>query len=226
MKKIILAAVTLAIGSAAYAQTTTPSTSTASSTSTTKFGIKAGVNLPSYKLTSAADKEVDTESTINFHVTGFADIALGTSFSFQPALSLQGKGAKFFDTKQVNAKDVEVKQNTLAVEIPLNFVGKLPAGPGYLYLGAGPYISANIAGQDKVESNGQNTDTDLKFGDEVGDNLKTTDIGVNVLGGYQFNSGLMLGGGYGYGIRNLAPQGSGYKEINNRVWSFSVGFAF
>ncbi len=103
----------------------------------------------------------------------------------------------------------------------------MAAGPGKLFLGAGPYVAANIAGQNKIQDNsGNKTTSDLKFGSTSADDLKTVDLGLNVLGGYQFNTGLTLGGGYGYGLTNLRPNGNSDNKTSNRVWSFSIGFLY
>ena len=216
MKKLFLVAAAFFIGSAAYAQTST--------VGTTKFGLKAGVNLPKYKFDSD-DSSYETETNTNFHITGYADIPFSEGFSFQPGLSLQGKGGKISDNLG------EVKDNTMSIEIPVNFVGHIPAGPGSFYIGAGPYVGFNISG--KRETTGTifgvaDGERDLNFGNNSDDDLKPVDFGLNGLVGYQFSSGFNIGAGYGLGLSNLYP-GSDPDDngkINNRVLSFSVGFAF
>lgn len=219
MKKLFL----IASGLFFLSQTTNAQTTT-TKTGSTKFGLKAGVNLPSYKQIVGGD-EYDTQSSVNFHVTGYADLPLSTNFYVQPGLSLQGKGSK--STFKLLGNDYKNTYNTMAIEVPVNFVGKVNAGPGKLYIGAGPYAAATIAGNVKSEvNNNTSTTTDLNFGNESGDDQKVFDFGVNFLGGYEFNSGLLLGGGYGYGISNLRPNGDSNNKTNNRVWSFSVGYTF
>ena len=220
MKKVFLLAAAFMIGGAAYAQTGT--------TGTTKFGIKAGVNLPSYKYTNdALNESEDTESSVNFNVTGYADIPVSNFFSVQPGISLQGKGAKYRETENYMEKE-----DVLAIEIPVNLLANLPAGPGHFYLGAGPYAGFNISGKiDRDYDDGvveADYDTDLNIGDDDGDDLKALDFGFNFLAGYQFNSGFNVGAGYGLGLTNLYPGSTSDTNIekNNRLWSFTVGYAF
>ncbi len=214
MKRLFLVAAALVFGGATFAQTT----------GTTRFGLKGGVNLPKYKYVNDANNTSnETESTTNFNLTGYAEIPVSGMFSVQPGISLQGKGAKYFDNGTDKHED-----NVLAIEIPVNLLVNLPVGPGRIYLGGGPYAGFNIAGQKKFDIAGIETERDLKFGDKSGDDLKALDFGFNALAGYQLSSGLNFGAGYGFGLTNLSPgsTSSTNMEKNNRVLSFTVGYAF
>lgn len=209
MKKLLILAIATIIGGTAAAQQ--------------KWGLKAGVNLPKYSFGANDADNPDTETTTNFHVTGYLDAPLSTHFSVQPGISLQGKGGKF-----VESSNFEVEQNTMWIEVPVNLVGKLPVGNmTHVFLGAGPYAGFAISGENKVTTDGNSSETDLDFGDSDTDDLKGMDFGINVLGGVQLNSGLNLGAGYGIGLTDLRPTGSGGEgKTTNRVLSFSVGFSF
>lgn len=213
MKRIILVAVAMVIGGATFAQK-----------GTTTFGLKAGVNLPKYKyVNDNANTSDETKTTTNFHLTGYANVPVSTYFSVQPGVSIQGKGAKYFD----NGTN-QVEDNVLALEIPVNLVANLVAGPGKFYIGAGPYAGFNIAGKRKFISSSSTADRDLVFGDNSGDDLKSIDFGLNFLAGYQLSSGVNFGAGYGLGLTNLKPTSTSSTNVeqNNRVLSFSVGYAF
>ncbi|ADY51574.1 hypothetical protein Pedsa_1003 [Pseudopedobacter saltans DSM 12145] len=217
MKKLFLVAATFIMGSAAYAQT--------SSVGTTKFGLKAGVNLPKYKY-EMNDASTSSEVNTNFHITGYADIPVSSGLSVQPGISLQGKGGK--NSSTILGVETINKMNTMSIDIPVNLVGHIPAGPGNFFIGAGPYVGFNIAGKTKTTIGNTESERDLKFGNGDNDDLKTVDFGLNGLVGYQFTSGFNIGAGYGLGLSNLYP-GSDPNDngkINNRVLSFSVGFAF
>ncbi|WP_207424822.1 porin family protein [Desertivirga brevis] len=220
MKKIALLAVAFLAGTATFAQST-------STTSTgTKWGLKAGVNIPKYSFHVSDGENPETSTITNFHVTGYSDIALSSNFSFQPGISLQGKGGEFGDDGTN-----EYKQSTMWIEVPLNLVAKLPltsSGTNF-FVGAGPYAAYGIAGQNKIENkaNGNETTSDVKFGDEVGKDLKSFDMGFNFIGGFQLNNGFNIGAGYGLGINDLRPKNTSRDmKQTNRVWSFSVGYAF
>jgi hypothetical protein len=217
MKKIILVAVALVFGGATFAQT--------NSTTGTKprFGLKGGLNLPKYKYVNDNNNTSDeTETTTNFHLTGYADAPIGGVFSIQPGISLQGKGAKYFDNGTTQVED-----NVLAIEIPVNILANLAAGPGKLFIGGGPYAGFNVSAQRKFISGNTNS-TDLSIGNNSGDALKALDFGVNFLAGYQLSTGLNFSAGYGLGLTNLRPTSTSNTNVeqNNRVLSFSVGFAF
>ncbi|MBC7654864.1 MAG: PorT family protein, partial [Oligoflexus sp.] len=215
MKRIILVAVAMVFAGSTFSQTKTNS-------SRTTFGLKGGINLPKYKyVNDNANTSNETKTTTNFNLTGYADVPVSSYFSVQPGISLQGKGAKYFE----NGKN-EQEDNVLAIEIPVNLVANLPAGPGKFYLGAGPYAGFNVAGQRKTTINNVTTENDLKFGDSSTDNLKTVDLGFNFLAGYQLTSGLNFGAGYGLGLTNLRPTSTTNTNIeqNNRVLSFTVGY--
>lgn len=228
MKKIILIAAGFFIaGTAANAQSTTTST-----VGSTKWGLKAGVNLAKYSFGADDTKNESTNQATNFHVTGYLDLPLGKMFSVQPGLSLQGKGAEYFDAP-VFGNDIEIKENIMWLEVPVNFVGKIPLGATgtSLFLGAGPYGAVALAGEIKTEneSTDQSTTTKLKFGDEDNNNAsrKMVDLGVNFLGGLQLNNGFNIGAGYGLGLTDLRPKGTGGNgQMTNRVLSFSLGYSF
>ncbi|QNL48482.1 PorT family protein [Olivibacter sp. SDN3] len=188
------------------------------------FGLKAGVNFPKYNFSSNGENISSTGSTTNFHVTAFLDAPIATDwFYIQPGVSLQGKGAKLSENQLGN-----YTQNTMWIEVPVNFVAKFPtADAGSFFLGAGPYIAFGISGKNKWESNnGGSVETDIPDFEFGGDGaLKSTDFGLNFIGGFEFRNGLMIHGGYGLGLTNLATRfdGTDIKQTN-RVWTVGLGF--
>jgi hypothetical protein len=206
MKKLILSAVVVLFGLSSYAQTPLG------------YGIKAGVNIPNYNFSNETTG-FDTKSSTNFHVTAYLDAPITSNFYIQPGVSLQGKGAKLYENGSL-----ALTQNTMWVEVPVNAVAKFHTGDvGNFYIGAGPYAAFGISGKNKWESGLGTTETDFKFGKD--EDQKGFDAGVNFLAGYQLSSGLTLGAGYGLGLTDIAPNGTGSIKQNNRVLSFSVGFA-
>ena len=218
MKKIILVAVALVFGGATFAQTNS------TTGSKPRFGLKGGVNLPKYKYVNDNNNTSDeTETTTNFHLTGYADAPIGGVFSIQPGISIQGKGAKYFDNGTTQVED-----NVLAIEIPVNILANLSAGPGKLFIGGGPYAGINVSAQRETITGNSTGKSDLNIGNNSGDALKVLDFGINFLAGYQLSTGLNFSAGYGLGLTNLRPTSTSNTNIeqNNRVLSFSVGFAF
>lgn len=222
MKKIALLAAGFLMGGAAFAQSLPP----------VKYGLKVGVNLPKLHVNNTNGDDVESESTTNFSVTGYADVPVANGLSVQPGVSLQGKGGKYvYNGGSLNG---EVKDNSMYVEIPVNLVGKVPLGTTgtNFYLGAGPYAAFAISGERKISGNvgsfGTESTRDLEFGSDNGDDYKGTDFGVNFLAGFQLNSGFNIGAGYGLGLTDLRPSenNSDNGKTTNRVLSFSVGYSF
>lgn len=201
MKKLFLSAIAVLFGFGAFAQEL-------------GYGFKAGVNLPNYNFSNS---DLETESTTNFHVTGYLDAPINQRFSIQPGVSLQGKGAKLENDMG------SWKQNTMWIEVPVNAVAKFPTmGGGNFFLGAGPYAAFGISGENKIESGDFELSDEFEFGKDG--TQKGTDFGVNFLAGYRLGNGLTLGAGYGLGLADIAPDNSSDIKQTNRVLSFSVGY--
>ncbi|WP_159634118.1 outer membrane beta-barrel protein [Sphingobacterium composti Ten et al. 2007 non Yoo et al. 2007] len=193
----------------------------------TGYGIKAGVTLPSYSYGSSDDLS-DTKSALNFYITGYLNANINQNFAIQPGVSLQGKGAKFAEAR-VGGTTYELTQNTMWIEVPVNFVGKLPVGAAELQLGAGPYVGFGVSGKNKFNTigNGDGSSTTLnefKFGKD--EHLKAVDFGANIMAGVKLPGGFLINANYGLGLTNIAGDKSLTNDIKNRVLSFGVGFEF
>lgn len=214
MKKVLLSAVALFFAIGVFAQG-----------QPLGFGIKAGVNFPKYNF-SGDDNSRETNAATNFHVTAFLDAPIVSDYLYvQPGVSLQGKGAKYLDGSFLG-NDYSVTQNTMWIEVPVNFVAKFPtANVGHLFIGAGPYVGFGLSGNNKV-SNGDSSNEfgDFKFGKN--ETQKGFDFGFNFVGGYQLANGLLINAGYGLGVIDIMPENSGSVTQTNRVWSAGVGFVF
>ncbi|MDF3076531.1 MAG: hypothetical protein K0S09_420 [Sphingobacteriaceae bacterium] len=225
MKKLFILAIASVVGGTAFAQTS----STAKATS---YGLKVGVNLPKYQFQNEGGTDPETETTTNFHVTGYMDAPIGGVFSIQPGISLQGKGGKFYDNGGTGNARVRNEQNTLWGEIPVNIVAHIPmAGATNFYLGGGPYAALGISGENKMTNGTVVTENSIGFGNDSSNgrtaDLKRFDLGVNFLAGVQLGNGFNVGAGYGLGLNDLRPSGNGGNgKMTNRVLSFSVGFGF
>ncbi|MEJ5056370.1 porin family protein [Sphingobacterium sp. MYb382] len=208
MRKTLLAiSVALLTVSAAQAQT--------------HWGIKSGLNLG--KFTVLEDAKFHT----SFHVTGFADIALSEQFSFQPGLSLQGKGTRYKKIIGKKQNYYQLSRHVLSIELPVNMIYYISAGSGKVYVGGGPYVGMNVGGRKKlIEKMGNvtiETKESLTFTGDDRD-LNLFDAGANFVLGYKLANGIMINSGYNLGLVNLVPNAD--KTISNRVLSFGIGFQF
>ncbi|SOD15490.1 porin family protein [Pedobacter xixiisoli] len=228
MKKILLFGTALALSSSAlFAQNTM-------SGSDARIGIKAGVNLSTIRargFDGASAINDATKQNVGYNFTVFGDFGVGNNFFIQPGVSLQNKGTKLQNTTA--GVTTEATANIMAVEVPVNAVFRIPTGnEGAIQISAGPYIGFNIDGKAKTKisggANSGTTETDLKFGNDSGDNFTSTDFGANFGVGYRMGNGFLLGANYGMGLTNVQPKAerSGDSKLANRVWGFSLGYSF
>ncbi|WP_028297605.1 porin family protein [Olivibacter sitiensis] len=209
MKKLLLSVTAALVATGAFAQ------------QEMGWGLKAGINFPKYNWSG---NNTETSSTTNFHITAFLDAPIAENwFYIQPGVSLQGKGAELFSSEIGNSS---VKQNTMWIEVPVNFVAKFPvAEAGSFFLGAGPYVAFGISGKNKYDSDYGSTETEFDFGKDG--TLKSTDFGLNFIGGYEFSNGLMIHGGYAMGLTDIRGSNNEYfpeNKLTNRVWTVGLGF--
>ncbi len=223
MKKMFLLAVTLVAIGTAEAQIT--------QSSTARFGVKGGVNLANLS-GSGADlvDGLDRSNLTNFHATVFADFGLAPNFFLQPAVSLQGKGAKW--SSQLENIEGTIKANMMWLDVPVNAVYSIPTGTsGAVELSAGPYVgfalSGKLKGEGSIDGVPQDpVEEDIEFGNGEDDDIRPIDFGANIGVNYRLTNGLLVGAGYGLGLRNLITHPEGDRKAFNRVLSFSVGYSF
>ena len=113
------------------------------------------------------------------------------------------------------------------IEVPANFVYHIPVGIGKVYFGAGPYYAVPVSGKivNTYTYNGNvlSSTDHASFGSGMND-YKTSDYGINIIGGLSFKYGLSLNLGYGIGLVNISNYPG--ESLKNRVLSTSLGFLF
>ena len=236
MKKRILALALVSATAAGqvYAQTTTSSTSVNPKGNPGGIYIKGGVNFSNIS-TSNDGSYRDGNMLTSFNAGVVADLPLSNLISIQPGLVLNGKGSKvthyYSVGGEVPASD-NLKMNPLYLELPVNFVVKVPITTGTnFFVGAGPYGALGIGGKYKatatVAGGSGETTRNIKFGNSSGDDLKSFDYGLNALAGLEIDR-VMLGVNYGYGLSKIVPKTDDLSNDKNkyRVLSVNVGFRF
>jgi len=203
------------------------------------FGAKAGLTFP--KLATSGEEAAefpDPQANPSFFVGGFADIAISSQFSIQPGLTVLGKGVKYKEsgTEIIDGDSYtysgSATVSTLYLEVPVNIVGRISAGSGNVFVGAGPYLGYALSGKTKSKvsvsgggmSFSDSSEEDMEFGSGE-DEMKRIEFGVNFLGGYELKNGLSVNFGYGLGLSNLVNT-SGDGKASNRVISVGLGFRF
>lgn len=223
-KKLLLLFVFLLVGSCVFAQV--------------RVGVKAGLNLADmkYEPEDETNGTPDANSLPSFNAGFIVDVPLIQGLALQPGLMVSGKGSKVEYTTN-NLGNYTTTINPIYLEVPVNILFKPQIGAGTrLYFGAGPYFAVGIAGKQKFTFEGAPiigdgyTGHQLKFGNSSDDDLKATDVGAQVLAGFEFSKGLLVGAQYGIGFTNIAPDNNSSnnksKILRNKVLSFSVGYLF
>jgi hypothetical protein len=172
------------------------------------------------------------------------DIGITPMISIQPGLYYQMKGYKNDFTNNIAVGGLVYQETNTAtvranyLEVPLNVQFNFDAGMGQFFVGVGPYAAFALGG--KVEServriltNGTDgtsstttTSRELNIGDKLGDDIKSTDIGLNINTGYKWNSGLMVRGNAGFGLANLQPMGNDNNTLKNFSVALTIGYLF
>jgi hypothetical protein len=183
----------------------------------TRFGIKAGPNLANWTVKFEGEKDDEYKSRTGFHFGAVIDHSISEKFSIQPQLLFVSKGAA------IDHEDHTDKAVVNAIDVPINFLFKAPAGSGKFFIGGGPNLGFNLSAEIKSDEEG---DEKLDIGSEEGE-LKGFDFGLNFLAGYELNSGLFFSANYTPGISNLqnAPSGVDLTARSN-YFGISIGYFF
>lgn len=192
----------------------------ASAQAQTDFGIKGGVNFPTY---SYGDREAfsEAEPIVSFYLAGYLDMRIASVFYLRPEVSLQGKGARVTKTDIVSGAD-EIIQRTRWLDVPINFLGKVPVGnSGNVFAGAGPYIGFAMNGENTYADG--STSAVIIYKDNT---LRSLDHGINFLAGLKFGF-ISLNANYRLGLANITYNTNKWsKDIKNRVFSLGIGVSF
>ncbi|MCU0355620.1 MAG: PorT family protein [Cytophagales bacterium] len=189
------------------------------------FGAKAGANFAS-GTSRVVGQKIDISSVTGFHAGGIVDIALNDYVSIQPELLFSQKGGE----GRFLSGNILLTDRTNYLELPLSIVGKVEAGPGKVFVGAGGYAAALLGGRRRTETNifiGTVTDTrDIRVGNTDDDEYRPLDFGLNFKAGYEFDFGVFVSGNYSLGLYNLVPDGDEDNYVRNGYIGISVGYLF
>jgi len=208
------------------------------------FGIQAGANLASSKTVDESvtpSKTYKGKTKAGFTAGFVANIPFSSKLSFRPELNYIQKGSKYKNSQPIGGGFTDEITETFSlnfIEMPLNIVFSMPAGPGRFCVGAGPNVSYGVSGKYKfveVISGGgfpsQTTTDNAKVKFDGDDNatdsyvhLKGFDFGANAFVGYKMNMGLFFNAGYTYGFSNLSA--SSDASFKTAGLTLKVGFLF
>jgi hypothetical protein len=184
-----------------------------------RFGITAGTTLANYKATSDGTDESGNVKQ-GFTAGIFVNLPIAKNIFVQPGLNWVQKGTT--DEQTTNGLNEKLSLNTNHFEIPVNFIYR---GNGF-FIGAGPSFSFAFSGKLKYSSDVLVESDNVHFGNSENDILRSFDLGVNFLTGYEFKSGFMISTNYNQGLSNLTPGGSANGTNKSHYFGIKLGYAF
>ena len=193
-----------------------------------KFGIKGGLNLANVNFTGDNSSLVNPKTLYGFHIGGFVEIKVSDTFSFQPELLYSSQGFTEDETGYIDGYyyDAEGKTKLDYLNIPL--MAKFYATKQFS-LEFGPQIGILLSAKQEFNvtvKNGNETFSDSSS-EDIKDDLKSSDFGLNFGAGYDFTEKFSAGLRYNVGLSNIADfEDQGNSKAKNNVFSLSVGYKF
>ncbi|MEP6628611.1 MAG: outer membrane beta-barrel protein [Ginsengibacter sp.] len=210
-------------------------------TANSQVYVQGGVNFANISNSKSGTVE-DNNMLTTFNAGILGRFGLSSIVDFESGLILSGQGSKA-DSYFTSSRDdnyVKAKFNPIYLQLPLNFVVKIPLqGDAGIFLHAGPYAAMGIAGNSKIEAkilgmsssktekikfNNDDPTTDAQEGAAY-DRIKRFDFGLNVGGGIDLGK-ILLKANYGMGfakIRSTDTNNSANDKNKYRTLSVSVG---
>jgi hypothetical protein len=190
-----------------------------------KFGIHAGTSIANMKY---EEDGVSYSPKSIFGIQGgfVADLQLGKHLSLQPGVNFVQKGMKVKSDE--SGSDDQLIQRINAIEIPVNILYNSKGNNGNLFVGAGPSVSFAVAGKYIEKFDGETDKENMSFGnDEMEDDYRALDFGLNGMIGYEFKGGFFMAANYNLGLRNLMPGGDeDYGKVKTNYIGIRLGYFF
>lgn len=204
-----------------------------------KTYVQGGLNLANITKTNNGETEKNNILP-TFNVGLMHQFSLSSYAAIETGLLFTGRGSKAETYFNGGNDYVKTKFNPLYLEMPVNFVLKIPVDKSSgFFLNAGPYAAVGIAGKSRSDTKigviTSSSSENIKFSnddpftseqDDAGyDKLKRFDFGLNFGGGFAFQH-VILKANYGLGLTKInSTQGNNDANDKNkyRTMSFSVG---
>ncbi|HET9744442.1 MAG TPA: porin family protein [Chitinophagaceae bacterium] len=180
-----------------------------------RLGFTAGATVASYKI-KAQSVSVTSKGKTGITVGLLADIPLGSSGSFMPALNFVQKGGK------LNEDGMNDKLTTNYLEVPLNVAYNLKLRNGKFFIGAGPALNMGLSGKDKWSWGTESGSDKIKFGKDK--DFRRFDAALNFVTGFVGKGGMMVSFNYNTGLTNAVDPGEGDGKFKNRYFGLRVGY--
>jgi hypothetical protein len=197
------------------------------------FGVTGGINFPTINAYDNPTNSIDRSKTYSNIKIGAIVAFFWPKFAIQTGLLLDGKGG--IDIYINNGTNTNRQKNSRIyyLEVPVNFLYRLPTKAGDIFLGGGPYAAYGLWGNytlsgiifdSEVDGN-----TKVQFGNNENSDYKRFDYGANLKAEIRLLHGIGFELDYAYGLRNIATPGI-YDDANlktrNKVFGIAVSYLF
>ncbi|HET7118694.1 MAG TPA: porin family protein [Hanamia sp.] len=210
-------------------------------TAKSQIYVQGGLNLANITTTNTGGTQHNNLLT-TFNAGIMARSNKNEPIALEAGLLVDGRGAKSNSYLTSSTEDNYVKANfnPLYLELPVNFVLRLPlTHKNNIFINAGPYVAMGIGGKTKIETSflgvKSNSTSTIRFNNDDPttsqqeeasyDKLKKFDYGVNLGAGIDLKK-ILLKVNYGYGLAKInSTQTNNSSDNKNkyRIVSISLG---
>jgi hypothetical protein len=182
--------------------------------------VQGGVNFANIS-TSNSGSTQNSNMLTTFNAGIMARSNSTEPIALEAGLLLKGKGAKSntYLTSSTDDNYVKTTFNPLYLELPINFVLRLPLeSKNNIFINAGPYVAMGIAGKSKMETKilgaVTKSSSDIEFNNDDPSTTQQEDASYNKL--KRFDYGVNVGAGFDVGkVIIKANYGLGMAKINS-----------
>lgn len=210
-------------------------------TAKSQIYVQGGLNLANITTTNTGGTQHNNLlTTFNAGIMGRSNAT--EPIALEAGLLVDGRGAKSnsYLTSSTDDNYVKANFNPIYLELPVNFVLRLPlTHKNNIFLNAGPYVAMGIGGKTKVETSflgvKSNSTSTIQFNNDNPttsqqeessyDKLKRFDYGVNLGAGLDLKK-ILFKVNYEYGLAKINSTQTNNSSNNNnkyRIVSISLG---
>ena len=189
-----------------------------------KFGVKAGLNLANISNISN-NEDVRTEMRLGFQIGGIVEFEISDKLSFQPELLYSVQGGKYsYEVMGIKTSGTE-ELNYINVPVMLKYYVIRN-----LSVLAGPQMGLLVSAKHNYAISGAEAGLGINGSEEdnIKDEIKSMDLGLNFGVGYKYNRNLFFDARYNLGFSDVVKKredGDSEKSTNS-VFSLTIGYAF
>jgi len=184
-----------------------------------RVAFAGGVTFSSYKLESnGASSTGDLKPGLTCGV--LVDVPLGKNLFIQPAANWTQRGTLHKEKIGNSAYRLEIITNE--VEMPVNLVYKFNG----FFAGTGISLATVMEGHLRAKIDDEVTKKDMDFDNSKTANLRSFDIGANLVAGYELRSGLYVALNFTQGLRNLQPPNGDDAIVKCHYFGIRIGYLF